>query len=275
MTVIGAPWNEQVLRDAIAGTPFVKRLVVVATTASTNDDVRALASEGAPSGTVVIADEQTAGRGRFGRSWHSSAGLGVYVSVLVRTASRAEAVTRWTLGASLAACEACRDLGGDSVEIRWPNDLYHERRKLAGTLLELRSSGARVHELVVGTGFNANHTPGDFPDDLRDHATSLRQAAGGPVDREALAAAYLLRFGSVVEQLESGRWEPVRDAWHARAPAADGARVRIRAGSQSAGPSEIEAVTRGVDSTGALRVERNDGLTTSVHLGDSVIWLEA
>jgi BirA family biotin operon repressor/biotin-[acetyl-CoA-carboxylase] ligase len=275
VTVIGTLWNERLLREAIARTPFVKRLVVVGTTASTNDDVRVLAGEGAPSGTVLVADEQTAGRGRLGRSWHSSAGLGVYVSVLVRTTSAAYAVTRWTLGASLAACKACGDLGGESVEIRWPNDLYHAGRKLAGTLLELRSSGGQVHELVVGTGFNVNHDRGDFPDDLRDRATSLREAVGTSVDRERLAAAYLERFGSVAEQLEAGRWGQVRDAWSALAPAAAGTHVRIRAGSQASGQPEIDAVTRGVDDTGALRVERVDGSTNAIHLGDSVVWLEA
>jgi BirA family biotin operon repressor/biotin-[acetyl-CoA-carboxylase] ligase len=275
VTVIGSPWNERLLREAIARTPFVKRLVVVGATASTNDDVRVLAGQGAPSGTVVVADEQTAGRGRLGRSWHSSPGLGIYVSVLVRTTSAAHTVTRWTLGASLAACQACADLGGESVEIRWPNDLFDAGRKLAGTLLELRSSGGQVHELVVGTGFNVNHERGDFPGDLRDRATSLREVVGTPVDRERLTAAYLERFASVVEQLEAGRWEQVRDAWSALAPAAVGAHVRIRPGSQAPEQLEIEAVTRGVDDTGALRVEWPDGLTDAIHLGDSVVWLEA
>ena len=178
-------------------------------------------------------------------------------------------MTRWALGASLAACEACRALGAGDVEVRWPNDLYHEGRKLAGTLLELRTSGSVVQELIVGTGFNANHGESDFPVELRGRATSLRAATGALVDREHLVAGYLRRLDAAVARLEGGRWEEIRERWEALAPGAHGSSVRITPGRGGG----FAGTTRGVDTTGALRVEHPDGGVVAIRLGDSVTWL--
>jgi BirA family biotin operon repressor/biotin-[acetyl-CoA-carboxylase] ligase len=263
------------LRGLLSAIAFVRRVEVVESTGSTNDDARRLSRQGAPSGTVVIANHQRIGRGRLGRSWHSAPGLGLYISVLIRPSRPVDAPTRWTLASALAACEACLAVGCEDVVIEWPNDLYHDGRKLAGTLTELRSVGGSVEEVIVGTGFNVNHDAEDFPTDLTRQATSLAMALGGrPVDRERLASAYVERLGARVALLERGGWDALVAEWTRRAPRASGARVEVRSPRAAEG-GRFEAVTRGVDANGALRVERPDGTIVSVHSNASVASLEA
>ena len=189
-----------------------------------------------------------------------------------RPSGAVEAPTRWTLASALAGWEACLSAAGCELEIEWPNDLYHEGRKLAGTLIELRSLAGTVQEILVGTGFNVHHAPADFPTSLATRATSLAMVTGETeIDREALACAFVERLGARVAMLEGGRWDEIRDAWSERAPRARGARVRI----QRHDRGEVQTgMTRGVDDRGALCVERPDGSVTHVRPGDTVVTLE-
>ena len=263
------------LRRLLSDSSYVRRIEVRESTGSTNDDARRLSREGAPSGTVVVANHQRSGRGRLGRSWYSPPGLGLYVSVLIRPSRPIGAPTRWTLASALAACQACGALGCERVVIEWPNDLYHDGRKLAGTLTEIRSLGGSVEEVIVGTGFNVNHSAEDFPSFLDKRATSLAMVLGGrAVERELLASAYVKRLAALVGLLERGGWAELVAEWSRRAPRAVGARVAI--GSSCSGEHErYEAVTRGVDDRGALRVERADGTIVSIHSNASATPLEA
>jgi len=248
----------------------VTELHVSDSTTSTNDEIRSLASAGAPEGTVVIAVEQTSGRGRMGRRWHSVPGLGLYVSVLIRPREPAAYATRWTLGAAVAACRACRRTAGCDVTIKWPNDLLIGRLKVAGVLAEMRGAGDAA-ELTIGTGINVDHAPGDFPEELRDTATSLRIAAdGGGPNREELAASYLAGIGWVRDGLAEGRWDELSRRWVALAPMSRGARVRV----SSPGSEAIEGTTRGIDEFGALIVDGCDGESIVVRSVDRVRWLE-
>lgn len=253
----------------LAGLPFVSRLVSLTTVDSTNDELRRRAARGAESGTVVLAECQTAGRGRMGRSWHSPGGLGLYVSILLRPGRPTAEIPRWTLGASLAACEACRR-HTPTVTIDWPNDLMVGDRKLGGVLADLRSARDRPAELVLGVGLNVHHRRVDLPEELR--ATSLRLAgAGGTLKRESLVVDYLRGVARVSELLERNRWDEVASGWEALAPGARGRRVRIVSG----GPgTAFEGVTDGVASGGGLRVRRADGVGVVVHMADSVRAME-
>ena len=144
---------------------------------STNDVARRLAAAGAPAGTVVVADEQVAGRGRAGRAWSSPAGLGLWLSLVARPAS----LPQPALLPLLVGLEAARALdpfvAGGRVEIKWPNDLLLQGRKLAGILCEAAWAGETPAFVVVGIGVNVLHGPEDFPAELRSRATSLRMAA--------------------------------------------------------------------------------------------------
>jgi BirA family biotin operon repressor/biotin-[acetyl-CoA-carboxylase] ligase len=262
------PLDRDRLEVLLAGTPWIRRLVLVEAIASTNDLARELAAQGAPSGTVVLAESQSAGRGRHGRSWHSPAGVGLYVSVLLRPRAAAPELTRWTLGAAVAACESCRGLVPAAVEIRWPNDLLGDGRKLGGVLAECRTGGGPSAALVLGTGLNVAHRAEDFPPELRASATSLALLARGAAPtRERVAASYLAALGQVARELEDGRWEGVRARFEALAPGARGRRVRVAARAAS---SSYEGYTAGLDALGALQVRRPDGALATVRDGEAV-----
>jgi len=235
--------------------------VVLPSAGSTNDEARALAAAGAPDGTVVLATQQLAGRGRLGRVWHSPAGLGLYVSVLLRPEEPPDRIGRYALASAVATCRACREQVGEQVRLKWPNDVTVGGRKLAGILAEVRGGAAGI-ELVVGIGVNVAHAADDFPGELRDRATSLRLAgAGSPIDGAAFAAALLRSFGDEVAALRRGAWGDVASRFVAYAPGADGTEVRL-----AGGPI---GTTRGLDATGALRVETPRGIVL-VHAGESV-----
>jgi len=239
---------------------------------STNDELRRLAAAGTPSGTVVVAEAQTAGRGRLGAPWHSPPGSGLYLSVLFRPRGTAADATRFTLASAVAACEAGRASGARELAIKWPNDLLWRGRKVAGTLAELRTTGAAVLDLVVGTGFNVGQGEGDFPPELRGRAASLGMAAGAPVDRERLFALYVRALLDAARLLDLGEWEALRARWSALAPEAAGGRVRVLPGR---GAPPFEAVTDGIDATGALRVRDDRGALRTLSLGESLVPLEA
>ena len=258
------------LSARLAGQDWITRLVVLGSVDSTNDELRRLAAQGAREGTVVLADHQRQGRGRRGRTWHSPAGQGLYVSVLFRPTARLENVTRWTLAGAVAACAACRGMTGVPVEIEWPNDLVHASRKLGGVLTEMRSRGARATELVLGTGLNVLQRDEDFPLELARVATSLACAAGRPVDRLELAACYLEQLGQVAARLRDGEWASVARRWEAWAPGGRGRRVRVSLAARVGGRATYEGTTRGLDERGALRVLRDDGGLESVRMVEAV-----
>jgi BirA family biotin operon repressor/biotin-[acetyl-CoA-carboxylase] ligase len=266
--------DERRLRELLRGEAFVRQIVLLDRVGSTNDVARDLAARGADAGTVVLAEQQTAGRGRRGRAWHSPRGLGLFVSVLLRPAAPAHELTRWTLGAAVAACEACRRLTGADVAIEWPNDLTWNGKKLGGVLAEARTAVARPAELVVGAGVNVAHDLDDFPDGLSSCATSLRLACGGRApERERLADAYLRRLAGIARELDRGAWAAVARRWERLSPGCFGKRVRVI--STTEGAAGYEGVTTGLDATGALRVRRTDGRVGEVRLAESVLPLEA
>jgi len=249
------------LTEALASSEWVRRVVVVPEAASTNDEARALAAEGALEGTVVLAGRQTAGRGRLGRSWHSPEGLGLYLSVVLRPTEPIEQIGRYALTAAVAGCAACRTAAGSVVRIKWPNDLLAGRAKLGGILAEVRSGTAGA-ELIVGFGINLNHGEEDFPDELRGAVTSLCVLRGGhPVDREVFAATLLHVLGDTLAELRDGGWSRVAERFMSYAPSACAANVRLATGEPG--------ITRGLDPSGALTVatERGDVL---VHASESL-----
>lgn len=173
---------------------------------STNTACKRLAAEGAPDGTVVIADCQTAGRGRRGRSFVSPRGMGLYLSVLWRPACPPEPLLPLTALTAVAVCRAVERTGGVSPRIKWPNDLVLDGRKLGGILTELSLEGetGRVDYVVVGIGINCRQRRSDFPPELADMATSLDMALSHFVKRAALAAA-------LIEELDTLRREMLDD----------------------------------------------------------------
>jgi BirA family transcriptional regulator, biotin operon repressor / biotin---[acetyl-CoA-carboxylase] ligase len=211
-------------------------------TDSTNERARALAGGGAPHGTVVTASEQTAGRGRQGRAWTAAAGEALLASVIVRDLEPRHSLL--PMMAALAVCEAAEALAGVRCAIKWPNDVWVERRKLSGILVEARPAGGWA---VVGIGLNTGVR--EFPPELRETATSLQLASA----EQALAPL-----------LESfGRWEAASEpdvlaAWRER-DALEGSEVRWQDG---------DGIARGIDERGSLLVETGAGELLALGAGE-------
>ena len=163
---------------------------------STNDVILDMAEQAAPHGTVCLADEQSAGRGRRGYGWFSPPGCGIWASVLLRPRLSAARTPPLTLCAAAAVARVLEPAAGESVKIKWPNDLLMGGRKVAGILAESRIVSGDEPVIVVGMGINVNHTREQFPDELSATATSLRIESGRPVGREALFLAILEAFES-------------------------------------------------------------------------------
>lgn len=237
-------------------------IVVLAVTDSTNRVAMEMAENGAPHGTVVVADAQTAGRGRMGRRWVSPAGKNLYVSLLLRPSVPAVDAPRLALVAGVALADAVEAVGVPA-SLKWPNDLYCGGRKAAGILAEMASETDAVRHAVIGVGLNVNMEEADFPPDLRDTATSLRIRAGRVFRRVDVLARLLDAFGTRYAEFIGGGFASLREGWDRR-DFLRGRRVLLRRqGGEGWGTAD------GLDTAGALRFLPDGGLAPeSVHSGE-------
>lgn len=228
--------------------------------ASTNETVRELAVAGAPGGTVVVADEQTAGRGRHGRSWSSPAGAGFYGSLLLRPELEARQVQALTFVAALAVAEMLGELGVTNVELKWPNDVLVNGRKICGILCEAAFVEQRVAWAVVGIGVNLTNDA--VPTAPLVSATSLAEV-GARASSVDVLGPLLEAFGRwYVALLEDGP-PGVLERWASLAPSATGAEVTVDDGRES-----YPATTDGLTADGHLRVRRPDGSFVELSAAD-------
>src|SRR5215213_1496710 len=230
---------------------------------STNTELARLASEGAAEGLSIIADEQTAGRGRLQRAWSSPKGAGLYFSILLRPAIPLEHWPLVTFMAALAAGDALQEGGAVHTDIKWPNDLLSGERKICGILAEAIETPAG-RAVIVGIGINL--TQNAFPPELANVATSVAEASGLPPEREAILAALLralTRWYSLLHETD-GR-EKIVAAWSNRSSYATGRLVQV-----SNGDEVWQGTTSGVERDGALRLNTADGETKLVRAGDVV-----
>ena len=223
-------------------------VLVMPETGSTNDELRGRAEVGAPEGLVLVAETQTRGRGRLGRTWVSPAGKNLAMSVLLRPRLPAEHSFRLTLLAGVAVAETLAQGYGLEPRIKWPNDVLVRGRKLCGILAEMKTTGGALDYLVLGIGVNLNLRPEDLPEELRTIATSVSAELGRPVAREEFARNLLEAIEARYLSLEAGHWPEVLAAWH-RWAAIQGQEVTVETGS-----GLIQGLVRGVDEDGALRV---------------------
>ena len=220
---------------------------------STNDRARAALAEPDGEGRAIVADLQTSGRGRRGRTWLSPAGLNLMVSVALRPHLDASRAGLLGIAAALAARDACQALTpGASFGVRWPNDVVTDQDlKVAGLLLETSLSAGELADAVVGIGINVNWRRRDMPSDIGGRATSLADLAGAEVDRVALLGELLLRLDQEVEALESGG-SPV--GRYREASSLDGRRVTV-----DLGETQVEGIAAGVTDEGALLLDATGG----------------
>jgi BirA family biotin operon repressor/biotin-[acetyl-CoA-carboxylase] ligase len=255
-------------RSALAGSRF-SDVRWVAETGSTNSDLLEQARDGAPDGVVLVADHQTAGRGRLDRTWQAPPASSLLVSMLLRPALDVTQVFAATMAVGVSAVDACREVAAVDVALKWPNDLVVDSggevpAKLGGMLTESVVEGGRIAALVVGIGINVNW-PRPLPLELDGIATALNHHAGGEVDREALLTALLLRLDGWYGGLhtESGRAE-LESSYRARC-ATLGRRVRAEL------PGEhVEGTAVDLTPEGHLVVETAAGERREIVAGDLV-----
>lgn len=172
--------------------PWKERFHWVDQTGSTNDDLKVLARQGAPHGTVLIADRQSGGHGRMGRSFHSPGDVGIYFSILLRPDCQPGQLMHLTCATAVAMCDAVEQAASFRPGIKWTNDLVCGKHKLGGILTELGlSAKGGVDYAIIGIGINCCQKKSDFPQEIRDIAASLSMVTGRDIDRAAVAAAMM------------------------------------------------------------------------------------
>jgi BirA family biotin operon repressor/biotin-[acetyl-CoA-carboxylase] ligase len=241
---------------------FTRQVLWYAEVGSTNDVAATLADRGGPEGTLVVADAQTAGRGRHGRAWASPAGAGLYISIVMRPA--AHAIGLLTIAAGVALADGIQAATGLQPQLKWPNDVYIDGRKLAGILAEAGSSSAGVQHVIVGCGINL--MPAAYPPEVAVRATSIESELGRPIDRGLLLVECLAALHLHYRELQSNSHAMVIDRWRDRAVSTFGRRVEW----------DVAGVTRhgvaeDIDDTGALLVR--DGTTRARVISGEVRWL--
>ena len=203
--------KQKILNALSPAYPWADRLHFVAETGSTNDDLKAMARQGAPQGTVLMADRQTGGHGRLGRSFHSPGGVGVYLSILLRPNCAPQELMHLTCATAVAMCDALEAACGLLPGIKWTNDLVSGKRKLGGILTELGlSPKGTVDFAIIGIGINCCQEENQLAPDIRDIAASLAMVTGKQIHRAAVAAAMLEQLHRMAETLLSGKEETLR-----------------------------------------------------------------
>jgi BirA family biotin operon repressor/biotin-[acetyl-CoA-carboxylase] ligase len=241
------------LTPLAGGNPLGGPVVHLDTIGSTNDLARDHAAGGAPAGTVVLAEEQTAGRGRQGRTWVAPRGRALTLSVVVR--ADGESLALLPLTAAVAVCQACEAVASVRCAVKWPNDVWIDERKVSGILIEARPQEGWA---VVGIGLNVDTAMEELPAELRQSATSLRIATGAEVGRERA-------LGALLEQLAkwttAGR-DRLLDAYRERDA------LTGRAIAWTAGRDRFEGEASGVDDEGNLVVFTADGQRHALGAGE-------
>lgn len=232
-------------------------------TTSTNDIVEKLARDGVREGVAVFAEAQTKGRGRMGRTWISPAGQGLWFSVLLRPNITPQATTQLTVISATATARAIREETGLPVQIKWPNDILVNGRKVVGILTEMSAEGDAVRHVTLGIGVDVNIR--EFPSFLRDVATSLAIERGAKVDRPALAAAILRHLDHDYARICSGDFAGVAEEWEEQCITL-GRRVRIHVGERV-----ITGRAEALDRSGALLIRSDHGHQERILGGDVIL----
>src|SRR6266481_1448966 len=237
------------LKQGLKGSLFGKRIFHFFKTDSTNRVALDLGHAGEPEGAVVLAEEQTAGRGRAGRKWHSERAAGIYVTLLLRPM------------AGLSAHSAVQAVAGLAVDLKWPNDLLIRGKKAGGILTEMHAEPNQVRFVIVGIGLNVNQEK--FSGELATTATSLRAETGKSQSRMELLVRLLREFESDYNRFVREGVASVIARFESVSSYARGKRVRVTNGTES-----YAGTTAGLGPEGLLQVEREDGRITAVISGD-------
>lgn len=254
------PFNGVEVLSRLEGGLIGRDLFFYPTLESTNSKAYLMAAEGAEEGTVVVADCQSGGKGRLGRTWHSPPGLNLYASVILKPPIPPQEAQTLTLMAAVAVAEAVAAYSPVRPTVKWPNDILIDSKKAAGILTEMNSETDRVNFVILGVGVNLNM---NIPDELLKTATSIREKTGEEVPRAAFASALFSSIEKWYKVYLDRGFEQVREAWKGYFEK-EGKPVRVR------GSQEVEGICLGIDSQGSLLVRLASGSTERVIAGELV-----
>lgn len=229
---------------------------------STNRLAKKLAYHDAEEGTIVVAEEQTGGKGRLDRIFYSPRGKGIWFSIILRPNFSPHDAPKFTLMAAVAVAEAMARFNL-KPEIKWPNDLMHDGRKLVGILTEMTGEIGKITYMVIGVGINVNINRDEFPEELRDIATSLSEINGEPLSRVYLFRAVLEEFDKLYREINAAGFDKIFDRWK-KYNVTLGKTVRVISAGDG---SSFTGKAIDLNADGALVVETADGLHT-VYAGD-------
>jgi BirA family biotin operon repressor/biotin-[acetyl-CoA-carboxylase] ligase len=231
-------------------------------TTSTNDVIEKLARDGVKEGAVVFAEAQTGGRGRLGRKWLSPPRQGLWFSVLLRPALRPQEATQLTIASATALRRAIKTVTGRLPEIKWPNDLLLDGKKVVGILTEMSAEVDCVRYVILGIGVDVNQDAAEFPADLRRIATSLKLAAGRKISRAELAVEMLRELDADYARIGAGKFSQLADEWETGC-ATLGKNVSVQMGAR-----KIRGCAEALDDDGALLVRTEHGHLERITGGD-------
>lgn len=226
---------------------------------STNDQASRFAEDGGAEGTLVLAEAQRKGRGRLGREWVSLKQTGLWSSLVLKPQVHPSKVATLTLMAALAVVEAIEQVSGLQAQIKWPNDVYLNGKKVCGILSEMRSEPDQIRFVILGVGVNLNLT--DFPEEIQSVATSVSAESGQTVSRVLFLCHYLETFEKLYTQFPGNVADVIEQAKEKCLTL--GNNVTIKVGDQT-----VEGKAIDLDETGALILEKQDGLREKIYSGD-------
>lgn len=257
--------KHDIIRHIPTDCPWKGHIHVFDIIGSTNTYLKEVARKGAPEGTVVIARNQTDGRGRLGRIFHSPTGKGIYFSLLLRPDLPAESLMHLTCAVGVAVCNAVESVTGFRPGIKWINDLVAGSKKAGGILTELSfGPTGNVAYAVIGIGINCSHTPEDFPPELQDIATSLAQYTGRPCDQSKLIAELIAQLYNMYGTLVSSR-KQIMEAYRKDCITL-GKEIQVIQG-------DIKEIAKALDvlDDGSLLVRYANGHETAVNSGEVTV----
>jgi len=256
-----APINKDLLISYLSGSMFEGNVMVSQTVDSTNRALKRLASEGAPHGTVLVTEEQTAGRGRLDRKWTSSPGTNLLFSVLLRPEMKADQVFVLTMIMALAAVDGVKQACSLSARIKWPNDIYVDNRKLAGILTEFSVKNKKIVYVITGLGLNVNWCPEDRQG-MRYPCTSILKRIGIKTDRTELLASILQNLDADYKKFFFEKKEALYKRWNSLS-CITGKQVVINSNEQA-----IEGEVLKIDIDGSLIIKTSDNQEQKILCGD-------
>lgn len=229
---------------------------------STQEIAHKHALNGADEGTIIIADEQTSGRGRLGRSWHSPKGNGIWMSIILRPNIPPQKAPQLTLLAAVSVVQGIEEVTGLDAQIKWPNDILIDGKKVVGILTELQAEADRVNSVIIGVGINVNTPEEMFPEDISKIATSLKVESGKEIERAHLVRAIMENLEKLYYLYLEHGFAPIKLLWEGSA-ASLGKRVRVRTIT-----GELYGKAQGITDEGVLLVEDDEGEVHRVYSAD-------